>query len=37
MEPDVETGLEQPKNSPTIPRSPKYNLRHNPKPDCNDD
>ena len=37
MEPDVETGSEQPQNSPTNPRSSKYNLRHNPKPNCNDD
>ena len=37
MEPDVESSLEQPKNSPTNPRSSKYNLRHNPKPNCNDD
>ena len=37
MEPDVETGLEQPNNSPTNPRRSKYNLRHNPKPDWNDD
>ena len=37
MEPDVETSSEQPQNSPTNPRSSKYNLRHNPKPNCNDD
>ena len=37
MEPDVGTSLEQPQNSPTNPRSSKYNLRHNPKPNCNDD
>ena len=37
MEPDVDTSLEQPQNSPTNPRSSKYNLRHNPKPNCNDD
>ena len=37
MEPDVETSLEQPQNSPTYPRSSKYSLRHNLKPDCNDD
>ena len=35
--PGVETSSEQPKNSPTNPRSSKYNLRHNPKPNCNDD
>ena len=37
MEPDVESSPEQPQNSPTNPRSSKYNLRHNPKPNCNDD
>ena len=37
MEFDVETSSEQPKNSPTNPRSSKYNLRHNPKTSCNDD
>ena len=37
MEPDVGTSSEQPQNSPTNPRSSKYNLRHNPKPNCNDD
>ena len=37
MEPDVESSSEQPGNSPTNPRSSKYNLRHNPKPNCNDD
>ena len=37
MEPDVGTISEQPQNSPTNPRSFKYNLRHNPKPNCNDD
>ena len=37
MEPDVESSTEQPQNSPTNPRSSKYNLRHNPKPNCNDD
>ena len=37
MEPDVETSSEQAQNSPTNPRSSKYNLRHNPKPNCNDD
>ena len=37
MEPDVETSSEQAENSPTNPRSSKYNLRHNPKPNCNDD
>ena len=37
MEPDVDSSPEQPKNSPTNPRSSKYNLSHNPKPNCNDD
>ena len=37
MEPDAETSSEQPQNSPTNPRSSKYNLRHNRKPNCNDD
>ena len=37
MEPDVESNTEQPESSPNNPRSSKYNLRHNPKPNCNDD
>ena len=37
MEPDVGTSLGQQENSPSNPRSSKYNLRHNPKPNCNDD
>ena len=37
MEPDVESSSEQQENSPANPRSFKYNLRHNPKPNCNDD
>ena len=37
MEPNLGTSSEQPQNSPTNPRSSKYNLRHNPKPKCNDD
>ena len=37
MEPYVGTSSEQPQNSPTDPRSSKYNLRHNPEPKCNDD
>ena len=36
-EPDVGTSSEQQQNSPSKPRSSKYNLRHNPKPNCNDD
>ena len=37
MEPDVETSSEQPNDRPTNPRSSKYNLRHNPNPNCNGD
>ena len=37
MEPDAETSSGLPQNSPTNPRSSKNNLRHNPKPNCNDD
>ena len=37
MEPEAKSSSEQPENSPTNPRSSKYNLRHNPKPNCNDD
>ena len=37
VEPDVGTSSEQQGNSPNDPRSSKYNLRHNPKPNCNDD
>ena len=36
-EPDVGTSSEQQENSPSNPRSSKYNLRHNPKPNCTDD
>ena len=37
VEPDVGMSSEQQRNSPSNPRSSKYNLRHNPKPNCNDD
>ena len=37
MEPYVEPSSEHQGNSPGNPRSSKYNLRHNPKPHCNDD
>ena len=37
VEPDVGTSSEQQGNSPSNPRSSKYNLRHNPKPNWNDD
>ena len=33
---DMETSSEQPNSSPTNPRCSKYNLCHNPKPNCND-
>ena len=36
-EPDVGTSSDQQGNSPRNPRSSKYNLRHNPRPNCNDD
>ena len=35
--PNVETSSEQPNNSPINPRRSKYKVRHNPKPNCNDD
>ena len=37
MEPNVGTSSGQQQNSPSNPRSSKCNLRHNPKPNCNDD
>ena len=37
MEPDVGTSSGQQENRPSNPSSSKYNLRHNPKPNCNDD
>ena len=37
MEPGVETSSEQLQNNPTNPRCSKYNLRHNPKLNCNND
>ena len=37
MEPDVGISSEQRENSPSNPRGSKYNLRHNPKPNCYDD
>ena len=37
IEPDEESSSEQPKLSLASLRSSKYNLRHNPKPNCNDD
>ena len=37
VEPDPGTSWRQQENSLSNPRSSKYNLRHNPKPNCNDD
>ena len=37
MEPDVDSSPEQLQNNPANTRSSEYNLRHNPKPNCNDD
>ena len=34
---DTDMGVEQLDPMPTNPRSSKYDLRHNPKPNCNDD
>ena len=34
---DADMSIEQPDSMPTNPRSSKYDLRHNPKPNCNDD
>ena len=34
---DVDTSVEQLDSMPTNSRSSKYDLRHNPKPNCNDD
>ena len=36
-QPDADTSVEQLDSMPTNPRSSKYDLRHNPKPNCNDD
>ena len=36
-QPDADTSVEQPDLTPTNTRSSKYDLRHNPKPNCNDD
>ena len=36
-QPDADTSVEQPDSTPTNPRSSKYDLRHNPKTNCNDD
>ena len=37
IQPDADTSVEQFDPMPTNPRSSKYDLRHNPKPNCNDD
>ena len=37
MQPDADASVEQLDPTPTNSRSSKYNLRHNPKPNCNDD
>ena len=37
MQPDAEAGVEQLDPTPTNTRSSKYDLRHNPKPNCKDD
>ena len=36
-QPDADMSVEQPDLTPTNPRSSKFDLRHNPKPNCNDD
>ena len=36
-QPDADTSVEQLDPMPTNTRSSKYDLRHNPKPNCNDD
>ena len=36
-QPDAHTSVEQLDPMPTNPRSSKYDLRHNPKQNCNDD
>ena len=36
-QPDADTSVEQPDLTPTNPRSSKYDLRHNRKPNFNDD
>ena len=37
MQPDADTSVEQIDPTPTDPRSSKYDLRHNPRPNCEDD
>ena len=37
MQPDADTSVEQIDPTPTNPRSSKYDLRQNPRPNCNND
>ena len=37
MQPDADNSVEQIDPTPANPRSSKYDLRHNPRPNCNDD
>ena len=37
MQPDTDNSVEQIDPRPTNPRSSKYDLRHNPRPNYNDD
>ena len=37
MQPDADKSVEQIDPTPTNPRSSKYDLHHNPRPNCNDD
>ena len=37
MEPDAEASLVKPNPTNANPRSTKFDLRHNPKLNCNDD
>ena len=37
IQPDADNSVEKIDPTPTNPRSSKYDLRHNPRPNCNDD
>ena len=37
IQPNADNSVEQIDPTPTNPRSSKYDLRHNPRPNCNDD
>ena len=37
IQPDADNRVEQIDPTPTNPRSSKYDLRHNPRPNCNDE